>query len=62
MKVKIKYKGYLVENIIDIVITLGVYRFFGFQVAVLVTLAMIMADVAMIMKRVYTTQDAETRV
>ena len=49
----IKKSGYIKENIIDVVISLIIYHFFGFEIAIVVILAMIMADVATIMKKLY---------
>ena len=50
--------GYMSENLIDVVISLLVLKFFGFQIAVVVILALIMADVATIMKKLYRKSDS----
>lgn len=49
----IRKSGYIKENLVDLAISLLVYFIFGFDVAVIVILALIMADVATIMKRMY---------
>lgn len=50
---KLNERHYLRECFFDIVLTLLAYYFLGFEIALLVLLAFIAADIAMIMMKLY---------
>jgi len=50
---QVKPKKYLLETIVDITAILIIYHFFGFQIAVLIQMAVINVDIAFIMYKVY---------
>lgn len=49
----IRKSGYFKETFVDVGVSLIVYHFFGFEVTVVVLLAMLMVDIATIMKKLY---------